>query len=1172
MQNFFDLVARGGTAPTASSSSNMQQPPLNKKYQKQQLDDVPTGWRPKTISGGGDANDLSDFNTSLRQNKVIPSSLDSRGDVEDTSSHEYTADLDGDEYIKAMESFQAAVDSWSFQKDLAAGGPQPPSSPPPDRSSGGATGVGATTATRRPESRSRATKDSKKLASNGMLSAYTQNVPNIVLQSQQQSLASKKRDSSATTSRSAAASSAAGSGGNSNSSNASPRPSSRDKDAKFVNSSSIYINEIKAVYGSIDFISRPSAPAQSLLSKPKMFPPKASSANANSGGGRPFALKSPMVKQGDNTSALNSPAPRIAILELDGEASYPMDAVGREAATSPKTKQRKKMKAPSLLKSSLEPRQVASGSSSGGGIALAPAATVAVARNDGSRVDEQALTDSDERSSPNDGTASIGGQRGDYCDAPPDVEYASNVITSESSTAAEADSNSNFPTSKVQLNLNKRKDKLDAKRDANLNNKSPSINKRGMLARSPSGLQLIMEDKDELAEQVDATPSNFDDIVLTTISTPLPVDMKIRPQSRKLYLGTEGISSYGIHSSSGGTPVIMPTTPSFAGNTSEVAKVMPPLAQLQPAADIAPPSARPRYGPPTTQRHDDDADLGASESRTRLATLPASQPVSAEKPTLKKMHSFNQAIKPNPWQEDDLSQVVRPPSRQRSAFPVHLVDVPPQNSATNGSGALDSTGSQAPLSSHGVEFLGEGSSTRRSTSDHLLPTTTKSPRIYQADFEVDTSVAAGVVVATNPIKVSSEGMGLRASASRRSLPDQPLDDEASVASSNSKANKNRPPSRQKIAAQNLFEGFEVNTARDAPDKGSRRSDGPLSISNYDIGAGAFINNKHSRAEKEVSSAPLYSRSVPNTALGAGYEAAGSSSTYQPSGVVPRNRASTTRGVGLGSLHYDPKDDGFSDIDLADAPFFIQINNSDSNDDFIEPKAMLENNYQFSFDKLVRSTADLIIIDEGAGAGSSKGKGPPHHDYDGSRNSSTGGKSGNRLQVQLEADRYTSSNYFFSATKNVHDKSKSVRNTRGLLGGGGGGGGSSIATTAAAPSSSSSSSSGAPAVLAISTRLGMAADGSGHKDGWTEAHHREGRVSAPGRTPQNHSPSHQSENYSNMRFNSYHMDSDVEDDEITIMTEESQNDCIMEASMSLQSFALDSSLGEDFLSLFAPAEN
>ena len=49
--------------------------------------------------------------------------------------------------------------------------------------------MGATTATRRPESRSRATKDSKKLASNGMLSAYTQNVPNIVLQSQQQSLA-----------------------------------------------------------------------------------------------------------------------------------------------------------------------------------------------------------------------------------------------------------------------------------------------------------------------------------------------------------------------------------------------------------------------------------------------------------------------------------------------------------------------------------------------------------------------------------------------------------------------------------------------------------------------------------------------------------------------------------------------------------------------------------------------------------------------------------------------------------------------------------------------------------------------------------------------------------------------------------------------------------------------
>ena len=35
MQNFFDLVARGGTAPTASSSTNKQQ--ALKKYQKQQV-------------------------------------------------------------------------------------------------------------------------------------------------------------------------------------------------------------------------------------------------------------------------------------------------------------------------------------------------------------------------------------------------------------------------------------------------------------------------------------------------------------------------------------------------------------------------------------------------------------------------------------------------------------------------------------------------------------------------------------------------------------------------------------------------------------------------------------------------------------------------------------------------------------------------------------------------------------------------------------------------------------------------------------------------------------------------------------------------------------------------------------------------------------------------------
>ena len=320
-----------------------------------------------------------------------------------------------------------------------------------------------------------------------------------------------------------------------------------------------------------------------------------------------------------------------------------------------------------------------------------------------------------------------------------------------------------------------------------------------------------------------------------------------------------------------------------------------------------------------------------------------------------------------------------------------------------------------------------------------------------------------------------------------------------MASSNSMANRNRPPSRQKIAAQNLFEGFDVTTPRDAPDRNGKRSDGPLSISKYDIGTGPS-SSKYFRAEKEVSSAPLYSRSVPNTALGAssgsGSHEAGSSSTYQPS--IPRNRANTTRGVGLGSLYYDPKDDGFSDIDLADVPFFIQVNNSDHNDDFIESSSMLESNYQYSFDKLVRSTSDLVIVDEGGGAGPSKGKGPPPNDYDGSRNSSTGGKAGSKMQV--EADKYSSPNYFYTATKNVHDKSKSVRNTRGMLGGGGGGGTGSGSGSSSGPfhivaAASSSAAPAAAQAVNASTRLGAAVDVSGQKDGWTDAHHREATAQA-----------------------------------------------------------------------------
>ena len=51
------------------------------KQGNEQLDDVPIGWRPKTISGGGDANDLADFNTSLRHNKITSSVLDNRGEA-----------------------------------------------------------------------------------------------------------------------------------------------------------------------------------------------------------------------------------------------------------------------------------------------------------------------------------------------------------------------------------------------------------------------------------------------------------------------------------------------------------------------------------------------------------------------------------------------------------------------------------------------------------------------------------------------------------------------------------------------------------------------------------------------------------------------------------------------------------------------------------------------------------------------------------------------------------------------------------------------------------------------------------------------------------------------------------------------------------------------------------
>ena len=121
----FEDLSRGGTAPTTLSNDNKDSNHLFENYSSNNK------IRPKTRSGD---NDLVDFNISLKHNKArkanYNSSLDGQEKVKnDINDFNPNADsskfqestlqnLDNDDldYSRAMDSFQAAIDSWSGQK------------------------------------------------------------------------------------------------------------------------------------------------------------------------------------------------------------------------------------------------------------------------------------------------------------------------------------------------------------------------------------------------------------------------------------------------------------------------------------------------------------------------------------------------------------------------------------------------------------------------------------------------------------------------------------------------------------------------------------------------------------------------------------------------------------------------------------------------------------------------------------------------------------------------------------------------------------------------------------------------------------------------------------------------------------------------------------------------
>lgn len=99
-------------------------------------------------------------------------------------------------------------------------------------------------------------------------------------------------------------------------------------------------------------------------------------------------------------------------------------------------------------------------------------------------------------------------------------------------------------------NINKKKDKSELKKESSSALKSPSLSKRGPLKRSESGLNFILEDNDEIGESLNNSDHSYDlkagSISSYNSNANLLVqgvpDLSVRPQSRKLYLGIEGIT------------------------------------------------------------------------------------------------------------------------------------------------------------------------------------------------------------------------------------------------------------------------------------------------------------------------------------------------------------------------------------------------------------------------------------------------------------------------------------------------------------------------------------------------------------------------------------------------------------------------------------------------------
>lgn len=356
-------------------------------------------------------------------------------------------------------------------------------------------------------------------------------------------------------------------------------------------------------------------------------------------------------------------------------------------------------------------------------------------------------------------------------------------------------------------------------------------------------------------------------------------DPNSRPQSRKLYLGAEKDSSS--------------TSPSGAKSYK-----------------TAPRSAGARYSVPDSPHESRSDHLDPSQ-------VP-----------LRKMSSFNELIpQTRKWNEINHLPDMRPPSRQSSAFPVHLADEPgTARHAESNSGVSNSKTAKASITNAPARALPPGVSSMRwekgdqdeeYVEEEDLPLdeahndcdVESSPpsedeashldeAVYHSTSNASgTTTASNVITSNSSVNVAPYHVGayiipvtapvpvVTPAKEHISIIRSPLEEDTDSVNGSmySSYTSQRPPSRQKIAAQHLFEGMPP-PSRLGSEKETRGKTAPV----YE---------------------PVQSDMPPD---------------------LSHSRSNTVR---PSTHHYNPRDDGFTDLDVNDAnvPFIIKFNTEISPD-------------------------------------------------------------------------------------------------------------------------------------------------------------------------------------------------------------------------------------------------